>query len=202
MLDNLRRSSTPPQDLFGIIAHVRNRWRMKLALRGAVALLAAAFGLFVLAAYGLETVRFTTTSIIVARVGLVVGFIAAILWFVVRPLRRQVTDEQVALYLEEHEPSLQATLLSAVESSRNGAMAESEALVRKVIEQAIEACTRMDAARRADEAPLKKWAGGFAVVAVAAVLIVMVGPAFLRNAASALLLVSKSIEAADRKSVV
>ena len=195
MLDHLRRS-TPPHDLFGIIAHVRNRWRMKLALRGAVRLLAVAFGLFVLAAYGLETVKFTTTSIIIARVGLALGLVAAVLWFVVRPLRRKVTDEQVALYLEEHEPALQATLLSAVESSRNGITAESEALVRKVIEQAIDACTRMDAARRADQAPLKKWTVGLAGVGVAAVLIVMVGPAFLRNAAKALLLVSESIEAA------
>ena len=61
MLDQLRRS-TPPQDLFGIIAHVRNRWRMKLALRGAVRVLAVAFGLFFLAAYGLEWVRFTPAS--------------------------------------------------------------------------------------------------------------------------------------------
>jgi hypothetical protein len=141
-------------------------------------------------------VRFTPAAIIAARIALPLGLIAAALWFVVRPLRRKVTDEQVALYLEEHEPALQATLLSAVESSRTGATPESEALVRKVVEQAIEACVRMDAARRADEAPLKKWAGGFAAVAVAAALIVMVGPAFLRNAASALLLVSKSIEAA------
>jgi hypothetical protein len=196
MLDQLRQRSTPPRDLFGIIAHVRNRWRMKLALRGTVRLLAVAFGLFVLAAYGLETVRFTATSIIVARIGLALGLVAAVLWFVVRPLRREVSDEQVALYLEEHEPALQATLLSAVESSRGGRTAESETLVRKVIEQAIEACVRMDAARRADQAPLKKWAAGFAGVAVAAVLIVMVGPAFLRNAASALLLVSRDVEAA------
>ena len=62
----------------------------------------------------------------------------------------------MALYLEEHEPSLQATLLSAVESSRNGDRRESAALVRKVVEQAIEACVRMDAARRADQAPLKQ----------------------------------------------
>ena len=93
MLDDLRRSS-PPQDLFGIIAHVRNRWRMKLALRGAVRVVAVALGLFFLAAYGLETVKFTTTSILLARVGLVLGLIAAVLWFVVRPLRRKVTDEQ------------------------------------------------------------------------------------------------------------
>jgi hypothetical protein len=196
MLDDPQRSSLP-QDLFAIIAHVRTRWRTKLALSGAVRLLAVAFGLFVLAAYGMETVRFTTTSIVVARIGLVLGLIAAALWFVVRPLRRKVTDEQVALYLEEHEPSLQATLLSAVESSRNGGIAaESAALVQKVVEQAIEAVSRMDAARRADQAPLKRWALGLGGVAAAAVLVVMVGPAFLRNAASALLLVSRSIEAA------
>src|SRR5678815_9363 len=196
MLDDLRRS-TPPRDLFGIIAHVRTRWRMKLALSGAVRFLAVGFGLFVVAAYALETVRFTTTSIIVARIGLAAGLIAALLWFVVRPLRRKVSDEQVALYLEEHEPALEATLLSAVESTRNGSItAESEALVRKVIEQAIDACVRMDAARRADQAPLKKWAASFAGVAVAAVLIVMVGPAFLRTAASALLLVSRDVQAA------
>ena len=39
----------------------------------------------------------------------------SVFWFVVRPLRRRVTDDQVALYLEEHEPTLEATVLSAVE---------------------------------------------------------------------------------------
>ena len=78
MLDQLRRS-TPPQDLFGIIAHVRNRWRMKLALSGAVRVLAIAFGLFVLAAYSLEWVRFTPASIIAARIALPLGLIAAAL---------------------------------------------------------------------------------------------------------------------------
>ena len=36
MLEYLRRRSTPPTDLVGIIAHVRTRWRLKLALRGAL----------------------------------------------------------------------------------------------------------------------------------------------------------------------
>jgi hypothetical protein len=36
------------------------------------------------------------------------------------PLRRKVSDEQVALYLEEHEPALQATLLSAVSRAATG----------------------------------------------------------------------------------
>jgi hypothetical protein len=72
-----------------------------------------------------------------------------------------VTDEQVALYLEEHEPSLQATLLSAVEASRVG-KPESAALVRRVIEQAIEKCAAVDGAatgRQAAAAPLRDGAG-------------------------------------------
>ena len=34
------------------------------------------------------------------------------IWFIVRPLFRRVTDEQVALYLEEHEPALEHGLAS------------------------------------------------------------------------------------------
>ena len=41
-------------------------------------------------------------------------------YFFVRPLMRQASDEQVALYLEEHEPSLQAAIISAVEAEHGG----------------------------------------------------------------------------------
>ena len=44
--------------------------------------------------------------------------VAAGAWFFARPLSRKVTDEQVALYLEEHEPTLDSTILSAMEASR------------------------------------------------------------------------------------
>ena len=63
MLEHLRRHSTPPTDLIGIIAHVRTRWRLKLALRGALYVLGVAFALFLLAAYAMETVRFTSASL-------------------------------------------------------------------------------------------------------------------------------------------
>src|SRR5688572_25195181 len=195
MLDYLRRRSTPPDDLLGIIAHVRTRWRLKPALRGALYVLATVFVLFLVAAYGMETVKFTSTSIIASRVLLGVALLASIFWFLVRPLRRQVSDEQVALYLEEHEPSLQAMVLSAVEASRAGG-AESETLVRKVVEQAIEACVSMDAARRADHEPIRRSGLALAGVAAVAALIVFVGPAFLRNAVAALSLLSQNIEAA------
>ena len=143
----MRHSS--PGTLLDIIQQARSRWRMKLALRGVVRVVAIAFGLLLIAAYGLDWARFTAASILTARFALFTALLAVAAWFLVRPLRRKVTDEQVALYLEEHEPSLQATLLSAVESSQNG-RPESAALVRRVVEQAIEKCAAIDASRRVE----------------------------------------------------
>ena len=122
--------------------------------------------------------------------------LASVYYFLVRPLRRRVTDEQVALYLEEHEPSLQATLVSAVEASREGADPESAVLIRRLVEQALEACASTNAARRVEEEPLRRWGVALAGLAVAAALIVLLGPAFVRNALSAILLVQRSVEAA------
>src|SRR5512134_1929380 len=164
MFDNLRRRSSPTS-LLEIIAQVRSRWRMKLALRGAVSVAAIAFGLFLLAAYGMEWARFSGASIVAARVAMLVVLAAAAYWFLFVPLRRRVTDEQVALYLEEHEPSLQATLLSAVETSKSGHVPESTALVRRVVEQAIDACVRIDATRRVEQQPLRRYAAALGGIA-------------------------------------
>src|SRR5262245_38082503 len=197
MLDSLRRRSSSPTNLLDIIGEVRSRWRMKLAMRGALAVAGIAFGLFLLAAYGMEWARFSGASIIAARVSMLVVLAASAYWFLFLPLRRRVTDEQVAMYLEEYEPSLQATLLSAVETSQSGHIPESTALVRRVVEQAVEACQRMDASRRVEEQPLRRYAASLAAVGVIAALALWLGPAFLRNAMSAMLLISSDVQAAS-----
>ena len=179
-----------------IISDVRKRWRLKLVLRGVVRSILIAIALFFAAAYGLEWARFSPASILAARVLLAVAVVGTFYYFLIRPLRRQVTDEQVALYLEECEPSLQATLVSAVESSRVERDSTSRALVRKLVEQAIDACLTTDAVRRAEQVPLRRWGGVLAAVTVAAALLIGFGPAFLRSALSAILLVQRSVEAA------
>ena len=193
----LRRRSTPPTGLHQIIIEVRARWRMKLALRGVVRVVGVALALLLVAAYGMEWARFSATSIIAARVLMAVAMVASVFYFLVQPLKRRVTDEQVALYLEEHEPSLQATLVSAVEASREGADSESAVLIRRLVEQALEACASTNAARRVEEEPLRRWGVALAGLTVAAVLIVLLGPAFVRNALSAILLVQRSVAAAN-----
>jgi len=134
-------------DLVAIIHDVRRRWRMKLLLRGAALAAGCAAVALVLSALGLQWNRFTPGSILLFRVvmALVVGLVAYV--FLVKPLLRSVSDEQVALYLEEKEPSLEAAIISAVEAERKGLAAHSPALVRTAWNRLV-ARRDLDAVRR------------------------------------------------------
>src|SRR6185295_3022768 len=117
MSHELRRSD-PSGELVRIIGDVRRRWRMKLALRGALGVVALGVLILLLSAIGLQSWRFTAGSIIAFRAILGISLVGLVAYLLVRPLLRRPTDEQVALYLEEHEPSLQAAIISAVEATR------------------------------------------------------------------------------------
>ena len=196
MIDFLRPTSTPPSDLVGIIQYVRARWRAKLAVRGAVRVIGISIAVFFALAYGMQWARFSPMSILASRLFLAGVLGGSIYFFLVKPLRRRVSDDQVALYLEEKEPTLQTMLVSAVESSRSGRAWESTALVRKLIERAIETCATVENVRRPERGPLRNNGALFATVVAASVLLVAFGPAFFRHALSAVLLVSRSVEAA------
>jgi hypothetical protein len=90
---------------------------LKLALRGAVIVVAGTLLALMSSAAGLEALKFTAASIITFRVLALLIFGGLVYLGLVKPMRRRVTDSQVALYLEECDPSLQAAILSAVESS-------------------------------------------------------------------------------------
>src|SRR5262245_37644943 len=195
MLDFLKSASTPPKDLLGIIRYVRARWRARLAVKGSVRLIAVNVAVFFALAYLMQWSRFTPASILFSRLVLAASIVVSIYFFIVKPLRRRVTDDQVALYLEEKEPSLQTMLISAVESSREGRHWESSALVEKLVAQAVEKCAEADTPRRAEHGPLRVNGAIFASVVTAAVLAVLLGPAFFRHALSAMV-VFQSVEAA------
>src|SRR5262245_66394343 len=113
-------SANPRAALAEVIRQVRQRWRRKLALRGAVGFLAATALALIGSAYALEALKFTAASILGFRVALLVAAAAFAGWFLVKPLMRRVSDEQVALYLEEHEPTLEATIITAMDAERAG----------------------------------------------------------------------------------
>ena len=133
----LRERHESTGDVAGVIRDVRARWRRKLLVRAALQVLVVSAVLLIAAGFALESLRFTPTAILTFRIGTIAAILGLAAWAFGRPLLRQVSDEQVALYLEEHEPSLNTLLLSAMSAERNGNPQEhSPALVRKLVEEA------------------------------------------------------------------
>lgn len=187
----------PRSRLLEVIRQVRRRWRLKLALRGTVAFLGATILALVAAGYALEALRFSPGAILAFRILLLVIAAGCAAWFLVRPMLRRVSDEQVALYLEEQEPSLEATIITALDAERAGRAHEvSPALARKLLEAAIDRVEQIQFGRRIERRPVRRYAAAAAVVVSAALAIFTFGPAYLRHAVSALLVVSRGVEAA------
>src|SRR5258705_10889915 len=172
-------------ELVDVIRRVRNRWRVRLALRGAVVVVAGTVLALLLAASGLESLRFSAPAIITFRIVIVGVFVALLLYGLVWPLRRRVTDAQVAMYLEECDPTLEAAIISAVEAtSGGGSAAHSPRLVEKLVEQAIEKCDAIDRGRSVDRSVAQRHAATLAGIAAFVALLVAFGPAYLRHGLS------------------
>lgn len=182
-------------ELTAVIQQVRRRWRIKLAVVGIVQWLIAGVAVFLVAAYALEAFRFSPAAIVSGRVITGVLLMAMAVWLIVRPQWRQVGDDRVALYLEEHEPSLDAAILSALEAP-DGTGSRSPALTNRVIEAALEQCQRIEQGRRIERQPLRRYAIVAAGITATTLAIVGLGPAFVRHALSALFVISGPVEAA------
>ena len=68
MLLTGHQSQSPREDLFRVIRQVRQRWRLKIVLRGLTVMVTAGIVAFLLSAYGLEYFRFSAPAIITFRV--------------------------------------------------------------------------------------------------------------------------------------
>src|SRR5471032_3526160 len=157
-------------ELFDVIRQVRNRWRRRLAARGSVIVLAGTVLALLLSAHGLETFRFSAAAILSFRVIALVVFAALLGYGLVLPLRRRVTNSQVALYLEESNPSLEAAILSAIEATSTDPekATHSPRLVERLVEQAIEQCSAIDHRRSTDHTFYRRHLVSLATVAAAA----------------------------------
>ena len=178
----------PRTELVDVIRRVRNRWRGRLALRGAVVVMAGTVLALLLSASGLESFRFSAPAIITFRVVTVTVFVGLLCYGLVWPLRRHVTDAQVAMYLEECDPTLEAAIISAVEAtSGGGSEAHSPRLVEKLVEQAIAQCRALDHGRALERTSVQRHAGALAAVTAILALALAFGPSYLRHGVSALL---------------
>jgi len=194
-------SSGGRDELFDVIRRVRNRWRMRVALRGTAVVAAAGLAAFLLSAFGLEFFRFSAASVVTFRVLTWLTLGGLTYWFLVRPLTRAIADERVALYLEEHDPTLQAAVLSALEETkrgeRTGSPDYSPELVDRLIQTAVEHCRVLDWGAAVEREKIRRSSSYLAVVSAAALLAFILGPSYLRDGASALMAPTGSLDAAS-----
>jgi hypothetical protein len=145
-------------ELRDILQQTRRRWRLKLALRGAAAVFCGGVAVLLLSALALEFFKFSPAAILAFRAIVLAALAALIGWFLVRPLLRRVSDEQVALYLEERHPTLDAAVVSAVDAPEAAQRGDaSRAFVRRLIDSALDYCRRVDAGRDTDRLPVRRY---------------------------------------------
>ncbi|MCG6955154.1 MAG: DUF4175 family protein, partial [Gemmatimonadetes bacterium] len=172
--------------ILGLVAGVKRRWRLRVILRGLSWTVGLTTAVVFLSSLALERTRFASGAVVWLRV-LTWGTLVASAWvFLIRPLLRRLTAAQVALYLEEHEPSLEHAVVSALDADE--VRHPSPALARRVREIAMERARRVEYGRRVEQPALYRFGGILTVVVVAAVAMSLLGPTHLRTGVSALLI--------------
>ena len=171
--------------LLGVVRGVRNRYIAKRVLLGAAITIAASWLVLVAAAYTMSLFKYSDASVLGCRIAAIVAIVAITVRFIVVPLLPRLRDEQVALYLEEHERSLKASVITAVEmQSQTAARApglRSPVFIERLTRAALQRVHTAGDGRTIDAGELRTNGGVLAAVVIAAVLLTMFGPPVLRH---------------------
>ncbi len=183
---------TVPHDdiLRRTVRDVRRRYLARVALRGAAIVLGASLAAFLISAYGLEHFRYSPWAIASFRIFAYSAAVGLFVRFLLLPLLARPSDERIALYVEEHEPSLDAAFVSAVEAEprvREARAGLSPKLVERLIETAVERVQRIEYGRLVERPRLQRFSALLAGVAGLGMLGALLSPAFVRHAAPYLL---------------
>ena len=168
-----------------VVHYVRRRWRMARVLRGLAIALAAVLVLVVASAFVLEATKYAPAVVVGSRVVVALMAIALVAWLVVLPMLPRPRDEQVALYVEEHEPSLEGALVSAVEVS--GSTISASPIADKVRAMAVERAVAVGGGRRVDERGMRLAFASLGGAAAMLLLVLTLGPDSMRYGMGALL---------------
>lgn len=189
------------EELRRVIRLVRNRYRWRVLLTGAAILFSAMLGLLVASAFLLEWLKFTPVGVTLVRAGFYLLLGAVLLRWLVLPLSRRHSDGEIALYIETHEPTLQAAVLSAVEYDAAEA-GGSPGLVRRLLQEAVERTRAVEEGRRIERRRLRWLPGAVAGAVGAMVLLALFGPPSARTVMQVLFMPWSSAEAAQPYAVL
>src|SRR5262245_7774359 len=94
---------------------VRRKWLLQALVKGLGLFVASAIAMLVLGVWGADLFGFTPVAVWTLRVITAAVFVYVGARFLWRPLRRRISDVQVAQYIEERYPHLEDRLVTAVE---------------------------------------------------------------------------------------
>ena len=128
--------------LLSRIRQVRRKWRLQLTIKGISLFLGASIALLLLGIWGADLFGFKPGAVWVMRIltGAAVIYVAA--RFLYFPLRRRISDVQVAQYIEERYPYLEDRLITAVEFGKGDRVAPG--MLDLLIKDALDKINRVD----------------------------------------------------------
>lgn len=184
-MESVQGTSREHSQLIGVVRGVRSRYRAKLALRGATITIAVGWALIALGGVLMNAFHYSDGIVLTVRIVAIASILGMAAWFIVRPLLPKLHDQQVALYLEEHERSLKASVITAVEMQHGTGPAptalRSSAFIDRLTRTALERVRLAGDGRAIDAGELKMNGGILAAILAAAFLITIFGPPALRN---------------------
>src|SRR5687768_8444609 len=167
---------TAYQNLLSRIRLVRRKWRMQILIKGLALFLVSAVATLVLGVWGADLFGFRPAAVWLLR--LLTG--AAVVYVAVRflylPLRRQISDVQVAQYIEERYPQLEDRLITAVEFGQTKTV--SPGMLDLLIKDALEKATRVDYSVFVNRKRVATYGGASLAALVALMALLNWGPSF------------------------
>ena len=169
------------RELRTVVRTVRRRWRTRNVLRGLLFSTLAIFAALLMVRLLVDHWTGGPASATAIAVVLYCGAGAVAFFTLLRPMVRQVSDLQVALYLEEHQPELRAEILTAVGTMDEEPDPRGEELLRGLIRSAVLKARDIEGGRRVDREPLKRLSWSTAGLAVVLSLLLLADPMGLRQ---------------------
>ncbi|MBP1596454.1 MAG: putative rane protein, partial [Acidobacteria bacterium] len=168
----------PYQSLLARIRLVRRRWRLQKIAKGLAFLLAVTIALLILGVWGADLFGFRPGAVWAMRLITGGAAIFVAVRFFVLPLRRRLSDLQIAQYVEERYPQLEDRLVAAVEFGEDKAM--SPGMLDLLIRDTIEKTSRLDFSVFLNRRRLAAYGALGLVAFVVLVALLNWGPPFFR----------------------
>lgn len=176
----------PDPRLGRALGRVRSRYGLRVLFRGLAVLAAGVLLGVACSAYALDAFRYSRNAVWAITALFYLWALVIGVRFVLRPLwtsRKRASDAAIARYIEEHEPSLDAALRSAVDASATPrGTSEANALETRLVDDVVARLEAFDLPREVERSEMRHAALALGSAAAATVAFYFLAPAFIQQA--------------------